>query len=64
MFAWMAVQFHCFISSFFPPEKGRWLPFAYASLAVMVILLSIGFLTNDITVRETSFTLNTATEYL
>ena len=44
MFAWMAVQFHCFTSSFFAPGQGRWLPFAYASLAVIIILVVLGYI--------------------
>src|SRR4030042_3573620 len=38
LFPLMAVQFHCFTSSFFSTGNGRWLPFAYGSLAGMVIL--------------------------
>jgi diguanylate cyclase (GGDEF)-like protein len=50
LYSLMAVQFHVFTSSFFPTEKGRWLPFAYGSLTVMIILIAGGFLTGDITV--------------
>ena len=47
-FAWMAVQFHSFISSFFPPERGRWLPFAYGSLAVIAALAGLGYLPQSV----------------
>ena len=42
MFSVMAVQFHCFLSSFYGPGKGRWLPFAYTSLVVIIILVITG----------------------
>ncbi len=48
LFVWAAVQFHTFTSSFFPPERGRWLPFAWGSLLVIVILLGLGFFTENI----------------
>jgi diguanylate cyclase (GGDEF)-like protein len=48
MFAWAAVQFHAFMSSFYPPEKSRWLPFAYGSLLVIAVLVGLGYATNDI----------------
>src|SRR3972149_2302709 len=41
-FSLMAVQFHVFISSFFEPNRGRWLPFAYISLAGIVALVIAG----------------------
>ena len=44
MFMWTAVQFHCFISSFFTPGQGRWLPFAYASLAAVIVLVVLGYI--------------------
>ncbi len=44
LFALTAVQFHCFTSSFFPPQKGRWLPFAYASLLVVIALVLMGYI--------------------
>ncbi len=50
LFSWMAVQFHCFTSSFFPPGKGRWLPLAYVSLGVLVISAALGYLPRDIVV--------------
>jgi diguanylate cyclase (GGDEF)-like protein len=37
-FTWMAVQFHCFSSSFYPANKRRWLPLAYGSIALNITL--------------------------
>jgi hypothetical protein len=51
MFAWMAVQFHAFTSSFFPTGKSRWLPFAFGSLALMAVLLFIGFSGENILIQ-------------
>jgi len=48
MFTLMGVQFHCFTSSFYPPRQGRWLPFAYASLAVLIIAVAVGYLPQEI----------------
>ncbi len=44
MLMWMAVQLHCFISSFFAPGQRRWLPFAYGSLAVVIALAALGYI--------------------
>ncbi len=38
------MQFHCFTSSFFASGQGRWLPFAYASLAMVVVLVALGYI--------------------
>jgi diguanylate cyclase (GGDEF)-like protein len=46
---WMAVQFHCFISSFFAPGEKRWLPFAYGSLAVVIALVLLGYIGEGVT---------------
>jgi diguanylate cyclase (GGDEF)-like protein len=48
-FVWMAVQFHLFTSSFFPTNKGRWLPLAFFSLALMMILIIIGYIPESLT---------------
>jgi len=48
LFALNAVQFHCFTSSFFPPQKGRWLPFAYISLAVIIALVLVGYIPREV----------------
>jgi len=50
MFTWMVVQFHSFVSSFFSPGQGRWLPFAYASLVVIIPLVMLGYVHEDIVV--------------
>ena len=42
-FTLTVVQFHCFTSSFYAPGQGRWLPFAYGSLAVVIILVALGY---------------------
>ena len=47
-FVVVAVQFHAFLSSFYPADKGRWLPFAYVSLAVAIVLIMLGHITGDI----------------
>ena len=41
---WMVVQLHCFASSFYAQGQGRWLPFAYASLAVVIALVALGYI--------------------
>ena len=43
IFSVMAIQFHLFTSSFFAPGQRRWLPFAYASLAVIIALVVLGY---------------------
>lgn len=43
-----AVQFHVFISSFYPRGKGRWLPFAYTLLAASIAMVFLGYVTGDI----------------
>jgi len=50
MFTWMAVQFHCFTSSFFSQGQGRWLPFAYGSLGAVVVVAVLGYLPEDMVV--------------
>jgi diguanylate cyclase (GGDEF)-like protein len=52
MFVVMAVQFHCFTSSFFSREYGRWLAFAYTFLAVMIGLSVSGLILEGVTVEE------------
>jgi len=44
-----AVQFHLFTSSFFPPGQGRWLWFAYFSLALVIFLVVIGYMPEGVT---------------
>jgi diguanylate cyclase (GGDEF)-like protein/putative nucleotidyltransferase with HDIG domain len=46
----MAVQFHVFASTFYEPGRGRWLPFAYISLAIIIILVFMGYIPESIRV--------------
>jgi diguanylate cyclase (GGDEF)-like protein/putative nucleotidyltransferase with HDIG domain len=48
-FSLMTVQFHVFTSSFFPKGQGRWLPFAYGSLVVITVLVSLGIVPESVT---------------
>ncbi len=48
-FPLMAVQFYTFVSSFFAPGQGRWLPFAYISLAGIVAAVLLGLLPRGVT---------------
>ncbi len=41
-FALTAIQFHTFASSFYAAGEGRWLPFAYISLAGVIGLIAFG----------------------
>jgi diguanylate cyclase (GGDEF)-like protein/putative nucleotidyltransferase with HDIG domain len=51
-FALNAAQFHCFVSSFYPKNINRWLPLAYASLAIIIALVVIGYVPVDIIVSD------------
>ncbi|MFC1901544.1 sensor domain-containing diguanylate cyclase [Chloroflexota bacterium] len=51
-FPLMAVQFHCFISSFYAPGQGRWLPYAYSVLAATIISVVLGYVPGGIEVRH------------
>jgi diguanylate cyclase (GGDEF)-like protein len=44
LFTLTAVQLHLFTSSFFPSNKGRWLPFAYLSFAGIIVLVIMGYI--------------------
>jgi diguanylate cyclase (GGDEF)-like protein/putative nucleotidyltransferase with HDIG domain len=46
----VAVQFYYFISSFFAPGEGRWLPLAYASLVAVIALVLVGYIPKGVTV--------------
>ena len=46
----MFIQFHLFNTSFYPPGKGKWLPFAYISLAVILMMIVLGFLPESISI--------------
>ncbi|MBN2462720.1 MAG: diguanylate cyclase [Dehalococcoidia bacterium] len=47
-FTLAAAQFHCFVSSYYPPNKSRWLPLAYTSLAIVLFLVAIDYMPEDI----------------
>ncbi len=49
-YTWMTLQFYCFASSFFPQGTGRWLPLVYASLALVVVLVLLGYAAEGVTV--------------
>ncbi|MBI2829982.1 MAG: diguanylate cyclase [Chloroflexi bacterium] len=50
VFTAMAVQFHIFSSSFYAPGESRWLPFAYASAALAITAVLLGYVPEGITV--------------
>jgi len=43
-FSFTAIQFHVFASSFYAPEKGRWLPLAYLTMAIVIGLVVAGII--------------------
>lgn len=47
-YAWTAIQYHCFISSFYAPGQSRWLPFAYGSLVFIVIMVLLGYVPESV----------------
>ncbi|MBU2534561.1 MAG: diguanylate cyclase [Chloroflexi bacterium] len=49
-YIWTAVQFHVFISSFYAPGQGRWLPLAYTSLIAVSVLVVMGYVAEGVTV--------------
>jgi diguanylate cyclase (GGDEF)-like protein len=51
-FTLAAVQLHCFISSFYSPNKGRWLPVAYASLALIIFLTAMDYVPQDVILTD------------
>jgi diguanylate cyclase (GGDEF)-like protein/putative nucleotidyltransferase with HDIG domain len=48
VYFFMMVQLNLFTSSFFPKGQGRWLPFAYGSLVVVVVLVALGIVPEGI----------------
>jgi diguanylate cyclase (GGDEF)-like protein len=54
-FAVCAVQFHYFNTSFYPRDVGRWLPFAYISLSVIVALVMLGYVTGDVYIDDAGY---------
>lgn len=55
LFYVMAIQFHCFTSSFFRGGYRRWLPFAYGSLVLMIVLTLQGFVVVGFTQADNKF---------
>ncbi|MFC1993196.1 diguanylate cyclase [Chloroflexota bacterium] len=50
MFTLTAVQFHCFVSSFFAPGQRRLLPIAYGTLVAVITLAALGYTPKEIVV--------------
>ncbi len=50
LFPLMAVQFHSFASTFYEPGRGRWLPFAYISMAAIIVLVVLGYVPESVRV--------------
>jgi len=53
-----AIQFHVFVTTFYPPGKGRWLPLAYSTLAATIILVSLRVFPEGVTVDGDKLYLN------
>lgn len=53
IFAWMAVQLHVFTSFFFPPDKSRWLVYAYSILVIVAVPLVTGKLPQSVETEGT-----------
>ncbi len=51
-FTLAAVQLHCFISSFYPPDKGRWLPVAYSSVVIIIFLTAMDYVPQDVILTD------------
>ena len=49
-YTWTAVQFYVFVSSFYAPGQGRWLPLAYTSLVIVSVLVILGYVAEGVTV--------------
>jgi len=49
---WMTVQLHCFMSSFYGPRQGRWLPLAWASLGAVILLTVLGYIPESVAVID------------
>ncbi len=48
LFSLMVVQFHFFLSSFYPHGQKRWLIFAYSAFTVICILVLLGYVTQGV----------------
>jgi diguanylate cyclase (GGDEF)-like protein len=51
LFSIMVVQYHCFMSSYYPPGQNRWLPYAYIVLIPIAVLVMLGYVTGDVSVK-------------
>ena len=51
-FVWNATQFYIFMSSFFPPGKGRWIPAAFILTAISITVIMFGFGTAGIVAND------------
>lgn len=49
-FSLMAVHLHLVSSSFFPKGQGRWLAFAYGSLAFITVMVALGYVPESVQV--------------
>jgi len=49
-YTWTVVQFYVFVSSFYAPGQGRWLPLAYTSLIIVSVLVVMGYVAEGVTV--------------
>jgi diguanylate cyclase (GGDEF)-like protein/putative nucleotidyltransferase with HDIG domain len=51
-FTLAAVLFHCFVSSYYPANKGRWLPLAFASLAIIIFLVTLDYVPQELMIID------------
>jgi diguanylate cyclase (GGDEF)-like protein len=51
LFSITVVQYHCFTSSFYPPGRQRWLPYVYIIIIPIAILVMLGYVTGDVSVK-------------
>ena len=51
-YTWTAVQLYVFVSSFYAPGQGRWLPLAYTSLIIVSVLVVLGYVAEGVTVTS------------
>ena len=49
-YTWTAVQLYVFVSSFYAPGQGRWLPLAYTSLIIVSVLVVMGYVAEGVTI--------------
>ncbi len=52
LFMVMAVQFHLFLTSFYPQGVKRWLVFTYACLPPLAVFIMLGYVTGEVTVQD------------